>query len=375
MAEKSKLQEYLKSAQIKITEILKEEECETKVHIVIGNESADLDSVVSAIIYSYYRQTKVEDDANNLFIPIINIPEEDLILKTDVNAIFERLNIQIKGNLMFRECLGDLARNGLITEVVLLDHNSLDGRLAFLQHHVTTIIDHHQDNGTIDDPCVTKTIEPVGSCCTLVAEKIYNHAEELFSQYPISELLLSAILVDTVNLKRSIGRTTEKDIEFAEDLEEYSTVAGKELFDIANEAKFNLSSLPAKDVLRKDFKLVIISEDKRIGISSVTSSAHDFLVKTDAMKEITSFTEQNNLLVFIAMFIHMENDVTKREMLLRCSNADILQSFCRYLKVRSDLSLEEKELDAETCHLFDQGNTMASRKMVLPITVDFVSQL
>ena len=94
--------------------------------------------------------------------------------------------------------------------------------------------DHHQDNGTIDDPCVTKTIEPVGSCCTLVAEKIYNHTEELFSEYPISELLLSAILVDTVNLKQGIGRTTEKDCEFAEDLEEYSTVAGKELFDIAN---------------------------------------------------------------------------------------------------------------------------------------------
>ena len=133
--------------------------------------------------------------------------------------------------------------------------------------------------------------------------------------------------------------------------------------------------MQAKDVLRKDFKLVTIPEDKCIGISSVTSSAHDFLVKMDAVKEITSFTEQNNLLVFIAMFIHTENDVTKRELLLHCSNADIHESCCRYLKERSDLCLEEKEVDVEMCHLFDQGNTMASRKMVLPIAVDFIAQL
>ena len=133
--------------------------------------------------------------------------------------------------------------------------------------------------------------------------------------------------------------------------------------------------MQAKDVLRKDFKLVSIPEDKRVGISSVTSSAYEFLMKTNAVKEITSFTEENNLLVFVAMFIHTENDVTKRELLLHSSNADIQESCRRYLQERSGLCLKEKDFDVEMCHLFDQGNTMASRKKVLPIAVDFVSQL
>ena len=83
---------------------------------------------------------QIEGDKNQLFIPIINIPEEDLILKTDVNAIFKRLRIEIQGHLIFRDCLGDLTGKDMISEVILLDHNSIDDRLGFLQHHLTTII-------------------------------------------------------------------------------------------------------------------------------------------------------------------------------------------------------------------------------------------
>ena len=95
------------------------------------------------------------------------------------------------------------------------------------------ISDHHVDTKTFEEPCVAKTIELVGSCCTLVAEKIYNHAEDLFKEFPVAELLLSAILLDTVNLKTCARRTTVKDVEFAEDLESHSKIPQEELFDIA----------------------------------------------------------------------------------------------------------------------------------------------
>ena len=67
----------------------------------------------------------------------------------------------------------------------------------------------------------------------MIAEYIYNQNEDLFKEFPVSELLLSAILLDTVNLSESSGRTTEKDVEFAEELESYSTIATSELFSVA----------------------------------------------------------------------------------------------------------------------------------------------
>ena len=93
--------------------------------------------------------------------------------------------------------------------------------------------DHHDESGSFEDPYITKTIESVGSCCTLIAEKVYNKSESLFAEFPIADLLLSTILLDTVNLKLGIGRTTEKDIEFAEELEQYASCPMQELFDVA----------------------------------------------------------------------------------------------------------------------------------------------
>ena len=89
-----------------------------------------------------------------------------------------------------------------------------------------------------EDPYVTKTIENVGSCCTLVAEKIYNQTEELLAEFLIADLLMSAILLDTVNLKPGIGRTTEKDVEFCEELEKYVSLPIQELFDIAQTGNY-----------------------------------------------------------------------------------------------------------------------------------------
>lgn len=107
---------------------------------------------------------------------------------------------------------------------------------------VLLFADHHDESGSLEDPYITKTIESVGSCCTLIAEKVYNKSESLFAESPIADLLLSTILLDTVNLKLGIGRTTEKDIEFAEELEKYASCPMKELFGVAQKGKAHLRS-------------------------------------------------------------------------------------------------------------------------------------
>ena len=55
-----------------------------------------------------------------------------------------------------------------------------------------------------------KVIEPVGSCCTLVAEQLLAHMPDILTQ-DVATLLLTTILTDTFDLPNVKRRDTEKD--------------------------------------------------------------------------------------------------------------------------------------------------------------------
>jgi len=86
--------------------------------------------------------------------------------------------------------------------------------------------DHHKDQWRADLK-VSKQIELVGSCCTLVAEKLLT-MDVLDSQ--ITSLLLGTILLDTVNLDPRAGRSTDKDKEVVHQLYDKYPVALDELY-------------------------------------------------------------------------------------------------------------------------------------------------
>ena len=71
---------------------------------------------------------------------------------------------------------------------------------------------------------VQKTVEMVGSCATLVGEKLLSLDVTSVSE-EVATLLLAAVLLDTINLDAAAGRTTEKDREVANLLGE---IAGQE---------------------------------------------------------------------------------------------------------------------------------------------------
>ena len=95
--------------------------------------------------------------------------------------------------------------------------------------------DHHKDQWPADVK-VSKQIEPVGSCCTLVAEKLLM-VDVLDSQ--ITSLLLATILLDTVNLHPRAGRSTEKDIDVVQQLQDKYPVALDELYRSVSTGWFN----------------------------------------------------------------------------------------------------------------------------------------
>ena len=63
-----KMDQYLTSIREKVKDI----KDKTSVTFVIGNESCDLDSAVSAIVYAYFLNTKKESD-DRLVVPILNV--------------------------------------------------------------------------------------------------------------------------------------------------------------------------------------------------------------------------------------------------------------------------------------------------------------
>ena len=69
--------------------------------------------------------------------------------------------------------------------------------------------DHHKDDWAGRTP-IKKTIELVGSCATLIAERILNVAPTSLDTQ-VTMLLLATISLDCINLDPRAGRATEKD--------------------------------------------------------------------------------------------------------------------------------------------------------------------
>jgi len=73
--------------------LLQDAETERRpVTVVVGNESCDLDSAVSAIVLAYFLQSPGEKE--KIIVPVLNVSSEDLPLKTDVTKVLLTLGIQ-----------------------------------------------------------------------------------------------------------------------------------------------------------------------------------------------------------------------------------------------------------------------------------------
>ena len=95
--------------------------------------------------------------------------------------------------------------------------------------------DHHMDQWPVD-LTVKKNIELVGSCCTLVAEKILTFVA---SDNQMSGLVLGTILLDTVGMDPRAGRVTEKDKNVVRRLQgDHYQVDLHELYKSVSDGKF-----------------------------------------------------------------------------------------------------------------------------------------
>lgn len=128
--------------------------------------------------------------------------------------------------------------------------------------NVIEVIDHRPLDLNVSFPVECKvTLSSVGSCATLIADKIRS------SQVTVPDclqLLHGTILLDTLNFSSSADKARPLDVEIVTEIERliaFDQNQRAKLFDELVKARNNVDSLTALQLLSKDLKIVTNSKN------------------------------------------------------------------------------------------------------------------
>ncbi|XP_023930608.1 protein prune homolog 2 [Lingula anatina] len=348
----------------------------TTVHVVLGNEACDLDSTVAALCYAFYL-SKVSAGKGIIHIPVLNIPKDDFKLRSEI-IYFLKENGLSQDILTFRD---DLDLKSLLDlgklKLTLVDHNVLPNKDVGLESAVSEVIDHRKREREESNGCDV-LIEPVGSCCTLIAEKLLSD-QNFVTDKLVGKLLLGTILLDTVCLSEEAGRKTVKDEEIVKRLE--SLLGGEanreHLYDSLQKAKFDCSALSTKDLLKKDLK-VITSDKATVAFSSLPKHIESFLSAEDIEREVEQFAveQKADAIVLLSLQVSEEAKRPERQVAVWSRKKELQEEIVQELLSSKDPDLCLKPIPSvhHSITAFYQGDITASRKKILPLVKGYLER-
>ncbi|KKP00631.1 hypothetical protein THAR02_07259 [Trichoderma harzianum] len=362
--------------------------------LVIGNESADLDSLCSAVVLAYIRSNT---SPHTLHIPLSNIPRSDLVLRTEMTAVLQEAGLAPADILTLSE-LPDLKPED--TEWFLVDHNALTGDLKKFQSRVIGCIDHHVDENVTSPDVKPRIVEPCGSCMSLIIEES-RAAWDAFAPLEsedaaveddnLAKLALAPILIDTLDLKEE-HKVKPKDILAAEYLHtkvhRHNHFHQTKFFKEITAVKEDISKLSFQDIFRKDYK-EWEEAGLKLGISCVVQN-FDYLLekakKPDVfIDELASWAKERKLDVASVMTTSDPDGEFQRHLLVWGITDKGVEAAKNFPNVAKSLKLEQWKdglLDGDDGKrkAWRQKDLSASRKQVAPLlrdalkTVDGTSQ-
>ncbi|KAH8681542.1 hypothetical protein BX600DRAFT_446791 [Xylariales sp. PMI_506] len=280
---------------------------------VVGNESADLDSLCSALVLAYFR---THAQPHVLHIPVCHIPREDLILRPEFAAVLEKAAATPDDVITLDELPAPDKLAAEDTQWLLVDHNAMTGRLGQLySSRVIGCVDHHADESQVPPGSDPRIITKSGSCMSLVVEYCRATWDEISSSpasdssseevdAQLAHLVIAPILIDTLSLADP-HKTTDHDrhaVEWVESTklrgaagtglssedEGYGAYCRKQFFELVSRLKEDLSRLSLRDVLRKDYK-EWTDGGLRLGTSSAPQDIRTLITKAE--REGRQFSE------------------------------------------------------------------------------------
>ncbi|XP_062367270.1 exopolyphosphatase PRUNE1 isoform X2 [Cinclus cinclus] len=339
-----------------------------EIHVVMGNEACDLDSTVSALALAYFlAQSSPAPKA--AFVPVLNIPRADFALRTETTFLLRDRGIPA-ASLVFRDeiDLRGLHHAGLLS-LTLVDHHVLPGADAALEEAVVEVLDHRPLERDRGPPCQV-TVEQVGSCATLVTERILQGPPGVLDG-TTAALLHGTILLDCINLSPAAGKATPRDVACVSLLEERfpELPARDAVFGALQAAKFDVTGLTTEQMLRKDLK-VISSDEVVVAISGIFEDLETFLLRPGLLQDLEAFCQGRGYAGLVAMTVSFNECYEPTRKLAVYSQQEPLRgTLCRALEEATTPSLLLQLLPSPWASVatYAQGNTVATRKKVLPI--------
>ncbi|KAI0387875.1 DHH phosphoesterase [Hypomontagnella monticulosa] len=281
MPPQKSLQAFLATARAALT--APQSKRQTPLHFVVGNESADLDSLCSTLFLAYFRSNT---PPHTLHIPLCHLPRNDLTLRPEFAAVLGYAGATTDDVVTLSE-MPSLPPED--TRWLLVDHNVMTGTLGQAYgDRVFGCIDHHDDERKLPSDADPRVVEKCGSCMSLVVEycrdawdALARHEGSKRTNAQLGYLALAPVLIDTNNL-RNKAKTTPRDervVSIAEarvlaspdsgygDGDGYERVT---FFEKVAALKEDISFMSPRDILRKDYKEwnVGATENLKLGTSS-----------------------------------------------------------------------------------------------------------
>lgn len=353
----------------------------SSVKICCGNQSCDMDSVVSALTYSYLNYIKT----SQIILPVLNIPKEDLKLRKDIYNLLLKYGVKVDNDeenpLTFIQDIKNMKRKigkDFVVDAILVDHNEPQGLGIECIDRIIGVIDHHEDTKKYDESIIKSLdnpliIEPCGSCSSLVTNYWYPQLQNVHAlPEEIVKLSMAAALLDTNNFKTKVEKG---DLEALKNYKNYyinnknvEDNIMKPFFKSLNKDKADIEGFDMYDLLRKDFKLFEFHGYK-IGMSSLGCSVENYIEKfgiDNINKACNKYIRLNSMDVLLLLTSYTDKFKThKRQILPYSINSGDLQS--KLIKgITQDLELVNIDSISEFV-VYDQQKSRASRKQIAPL--------
>lgn len=380
---------------------------EQPVHVVLGNEAADPDSCVCAIALAAALDAGAERPL--VAAPLIAVPRSDFKLQLDRVHLLRRAGLANHGTspdfAPAHVCFADeldlspLAARGLL-RLHLVDHNKLAPALAHLAPCVASIIDHHAEEGLYTEGAPSGTASRhvelgVGSCASLVAERVRALAPSVLDDPATATLLLGAVLLDTVNLDPSKKPQKPREVGVADAL--LATAAAQlgvapspagrdaffaELLRVKADTQ-QLLQFSTCDLLRMDYKEEAVPCPSArgslapVGVGSVVLPLPLLLARQPAARlqdECAAYAVARGLRLLLLMSCDLGSSPPRRYLLMHCDEPALRATVLEKLRA-ADLRLTPLALDGEggegqggdSLLAFTQDNYGLSRKVLMPV--------
>ncbi|KAI7865161.1 hypothetical protein BDF14DRAFT_1883708 [Spinellus fusiger] len=372
-----------------VHEELREKSEKSHIVIVTGNDSADLDSIISALLFAFLSQQKA--DISTLFVPLVKVPLVDIALRPEVEFVLGSASIDVKKLVCSDHIdLESLSSHYNKVQVVLVDHNHLTAPFdATWTSRVVGVLDHHVDEGQYQD-IPLRVVEMVGSCTSLVIRHFTTFMKQPEYAAKLAKLALSPLLVDTIGLRWDFGKMTQTDMDAFDVLSLFlhwtsSDKQVQELYESIEHIKSNVKHMNTRDLLRKDYKEWFV-HGYRIGTSSLPWHLKGWIERDGADSAIEAtwgYAKERHLdmEVILTSYDHSkeeQGDSYKRELALFIVNNRLLE-VKRALEMDTEIDLVPLLIPYDNAGgrivLYNQINIKMSRKQIWPLIQSLLSKL